>query len=59
MKTASYVLREEHIEWLKKKAILAGYSTASSVLRRVLSEAMERDAQSVSTETADKIPSQN
>lgn len=45
MKTASFVLREEHIEWLKKKAVLAGYSTASSILRRVLTEAMERDAQ--------------
>lgn len=43
MKTAAYVLQEEQIEWLKRKAEEAGNSTISAALRRVLREAMERD----------------
>lgn len=43
MKTAAYNLQEEQIEWLKHKAVEAGQSTASSVLRRILREAMERE----------------
>ena len=43
MKTAAYVLQEEQIAWLKEKAKQAGWTTASSALRRVLREAMERE----------------
>ena len=49
MKTAAYVLQEEQIEWLKRKAQEAGQSTISAALRRILREAMERDGVVLST----------
>ena len=42
-KTIAFVLPEVQIEWLKKKAEEAGGVSASSVVRKVISDAISRE----------------
>ncbi|NMC30719.1 MAG: hypothetical protein GYA45_11685 [Pelolinea sp.] len=47
MKTAAYNLLDEQIAWIKKKAENQGKSTASAIVRKIISDAMEKDAQEI------------
>jgi len=42
MKTASYVLEEKHIEFIKEEAKQMGGSSESAAMRKVVGEAMEK-----------------
>ncbi len=42
MKTASYVLREDQIEYVKECAEAAGSSTVSAAMRKILDASMQK-----------------
>ena len=42
MKTASYILEEEQIDWVKTQAKESGNTSGSAVVRKVLADAMQK-----------------
>ena len=42
MKTASFVLEEAQIDWVKEEAKRQGGTTASAIIRRLISDEMDR-----------------
>jgi Ribbon-helix-helix protein, copG family. len=43
MKTASFELEEEQLDWLKRKALESGNTSRSAALRKVIADAMKQE----------------